>query len=354
MKANYHTEFLTDGQYDIWNELVAESPQGSIYSTPEYLAALCESAGGDFRILACFKGDQIVGGVGLYEIKSRLGTYVSNRLLLYYNGVVIRRGSSSRLYKTVTRNVEIMSELESAISRMNFSHCLFHNRSTLQDFRPFLSRGWRAFPSYTYIVPLSDLEIAWSRVEQNLTRLVRRCKDRGVTVSPDDDFDSFYDLHKQTHLRKGAPLYLSRPAFRRYFERLSSQNLCRLYHARIPDGRSVAAQLVLLNNHPVTHTVCAAADSEFLRIGTTPFLRWRVFEDLSKLGYEANDLTDAELNPVTRFKAQLGGDLETNMVISRPDSVLFGLGKSVEDLTSRFRAAAGRVLRSGRGRESNG
>lgn len=354
MKAEYRTEFLTDEQYDNWNELVAESPQGSIYSTPEYLDALSEAAGGKFRILACVKGDQIVGGVGLYEVNSRLGTYVSNRLLLYYNGVVIRQGKSTRPYKMVSRDIEILSRLESAITGIKYSHCLLHNRSTLRDFRPFLSQGWQAFPSYTYVVPLSDIELAWSRVEQNLTRLIRRCKDSGVTLSTDDDFDSFYDLHKETHLRKGAPLYLSKPAYKRYFERLKSQNLCRLYHARMPDGRSVATQLVLTGKHPVTHTVCAAADPEFLRIGSTPFLRWKVFEDLSKLKYEANDLTDAELNPVTRFKAQLGGTLETNMVISRPDSVLFGLGRSVGNMTSYFRATAGRVLKPGRGRENDG
>jgi hypothetical protein len=41
------------------------------------------------------------------------------------------------------------------------------------------------------------------------------------------------------------------------------------------------------------------------------------------LGYAANDLTDAELNPVTHFKSQLGGNLETSLVLSGRDSGRF-------------------------------
>ena len=96
-------------------------------------------------------------------------------------------------------------------------------------------------------MPLTDLDALWSRMEQNLRRLVDRCADQGLTVTEDDDFESFFRLHAQVHERKGARLYLSRAAFQIYFERLRAGGLARLYHARLPDGKSISTQLVLLS-----------------------------------------------------------------------------------------------------------
>ena len=36
------------------------------------------------------------------------------------------------------------------------------------------------------------------------------------------------------------------------------------------------------------------------------------------MGYVANDLTDAALNPVAHFKSQLGGDLELCLILEKP------------------------------------
>jgi hypothetical protein len=89
----------------------------------------------------------------------------------------------------------------------------------------------------------------------------------------------------------------------------------------------MATQLVLLGPHSVCHTVSAATDKEHLKSGVTAFLRWKAFEHLAALGYAGNDLTDAQLNPVTHFKSQLGGDLHMNLILSRPDGGRFRLQK---------------------------
>ncbi|MFH1891813.1 MAG: GNAT family N-acetyltransferase [Candidatus Zixiibacteriota bacterium] len=341
----FTTRFLTEDDCSKWNRFVASSPSGSIYSTPEYLDALCSAAGGSFKILACLKGDEIAGGIGLYENTSPFGTFVSNRLLLYYNGLVLGNHKSSHPYQDTSRSIKIMSALEAALARCGYGRVLLHNRSPIADLRPFLAAGWRAEPSYTYVVQIDDLEKLQSRMEQNLRRLINRCESNDITFSDDDDFDSFFRMHEDTHQRKDAPLYLPRSEFRKYFEKLKSQNLCRLYQARTKEGRSIAAQLVLRNEHPVTHTVSAAADQEFLNIGSTPYLRWKAFEDLSAAGYEANDLTDAALNPVTRFKGQLGGDLETTFILTRPDALRFRVGESARSLYYKGRGAMGRLIK---------
>ena len=329
MSAKVATRYLTDKDYACWNALVTTSSHGSIYSTPEYLDVLCSESDATFRILVAERAGEMVGGIALFERTSRWGPYVSGRLLLYYNGFVLKAHASKYPSEQTARDIETISALAEELGQQNYGRFEVKNRGALTDVRAVLQQGWRAWPSYSYVVKIDDLESAWSRVEQNLRRLVGRCETEGIGFTDDEDFDSFYRLHEQTHNRKGTALYLPQKNFERYFKRLKSQGLCSLYHARTAAGQAISSQLVLLGRHPVCHTVSAGADAAFLKTGATAFLRWRAFEHMSKLGYSANDLTDAQLNPVTHFKSQFGGTLEMNLVLSRPDRTAFVMERNL-------------------------
>ena len=89
----------------------------------------------------------------------------------------------------------------------------------------------------------------------------------------------------------------------------------------------------------------AGVAEDYLRMGASAFLRWRAVESLAQPGYAANDLTDASLNPVTRFKSQLGGDLKGTLSVSKTFSRLYALEAGLRDL--RERLAARRRARRG-------
>lgn len=319
VKAPLRTQFLPEADYPRWTRLVTDSPEGSIYNLPEYLEILCAATGGRFRILSVERNDEILGGIALYQEQSRLGPWIAPRLLLDYNGPVFARCESRYPSLCTARYLEVAAALIAALEKDGAPRLMLKCRSPFVDARPFLQAGWMVYPGYTYVVSLTDMDATWERMEQNLRRLVGRCEKEGIQFTEDGDFETFYRMHQDVHRRKGASLYLPEKRFRDYVERLQSGGLGRLFHARLPDGRPVAAQLVLTGGHPVTHTVTAATDSEFLSLGASAFLRWRVFCELHNAGYEANDLTGASLNLVTHFKGQLGGDLKLYLHLKRPD-----------------------------------
>ena len=351
MKAPIIVRELAPSEYDRWDRLVVEAPEGSIYNTAPYLRALCESTGGTFRILSAAKGGELLGGVALYEESSRWGTVVSPRLLLYYNGLVIRPIDSQYPSLRARRRLDIQRALETTLSQRGYARLCLKSCSPLRDVRVFQQCGWKVLPTYTYVVPLTDIPALWKRMDQNLRRLVRRCETQGIIVSEDDDFESFFRMHLDVHCRKGAPLYLQKPEFERYFRQLKARDLCWLYQARLPDGRSIAAQLVLTGPHAVSHTVIAASDGEFLSMGASAYLRWKAFEALADLGYSANDLTDAALNPVSRFKSQLGADLQLCLQMARPDHAGIRFRDGIQGairIAGRLRRLPGRVRRGAR------
>ena len=335
MKQEMAVSLLDENKYQQWNDLVARAPAGSVYSNTDYLSVLCRATGGVFRVVGVFKGDQLFGGIALYEKKTRSGRMLSNRLLLYYNGIVLAPSTSSYPSERTSRELAVLSALEGWLSRVGYSHAVIHSRAPIRDLRVFASGGWGVRPSYSYVVDFRDLTSAWGRVEQNLRRLVKRCESGGAVLAEDGDFDSFYRLHRETHERKGAPIYLPEKEFRKYVEELRGLGLAKLFHARTAQGETMASQLVLASGHPVCHTVCAGADKKFLSQGATPFLRWKVFEWLSRAGYTANDLTDASLNDVTHFKSQLGGDLEMNLVLTGPDRFSYRFFQQFGSIKSR-------------------
>jgi hypothetical protein len=284
----------------------------------------------------------MAGGVSLYEIDSRHGVQVAPRNLLSYNGIVLRRYQTKYPSQQSARHIKIMSGLVGAFSQSGYARVTLNCRSSIVDLRPFLAAGWSASPYYTYIVPVADPSLLWERIEQNLRRLIQRCEKDGITACGDEDFDAFYRLHAITMRRKGRPPYLPEPAFRMYFKALREADLCRMFHARLPDGRPIATQLILLGPGPITHTVTAASDPEYLQTGVNAFLRWKSFKAVSEMGYSGNDLTGAGLTPVTHFKSQLGGDLHMFLVLNSPRT----LRNRLHDKTDHFIGKIRKVLKA--------
>jgi hypothetical protein len=327
---------LGQADFDAWRAVLSRSAQGSVYGRPEYLAALCEATGASYRIIGVFLNDELVGGVPLYERRQRGGSIVTNRTLLYYNGIVLDLPSRKFHSDETAQLQSVLAALEQCVAGLGHAHVTLHNHGSLTDLRSFLARGWQTSLSYTYVVSLIDMTQQWERVDQNLRRLIRRCEREGVSYREDADFDALFRLHWQTHRRKGAPLYLPETAFRRFFERVQSCGLARLGHAVYQD-KVIASQLMLTGSYPISHTICAGADEDHLRLGASAFLRWHAFLALHRDGFVANDLTDASLNPVTRFKSQLGGDLTPTLSVNRTDSWLYRVMDTARDLRTGLR-----------------
>ncbi len=348
MAGRLRLSLLGEDEYTEWTEFVQGSPQGSVYSLPEYLDVLCSAAGGHFRILGARRGDDLVGGVALYERDSGGGLYVAPRLLLYYNGPVLRRYETHYPSERTARDVQTVTALAGWLGEAGYGRITLKCRDTVTDVRPFLAHGWTAWPSYTYVVPLEDVASLWLRVEQNLRRLVNRCANLGARVTEDTDFESFHRLHVATMDRKDRDVYLPEDRFRLYFERLHALGLCGLFHARLADGRAIASQLVLFGGFPVAHTVSAAGDAEQQATGANAFLRWRVFQALAAQGFSGNDLTDAALGPVSHFKSQLGGDLRLCLVLESGRTVRYRAHAGWTHMRDRAGAAASARLQGWR------
>src|SRR5262249_18346049 len=121
VSSKLSTRVLAATEHEAWSRLVAASPHGSAYSLPAYLDALCEATGASYRVLAAFRGEELAGGVALYERRSALGAYVSPRLLLYYNGFVLRETETKYPSQRTAKQLETLSALEEGVRGLGYA-----------------------------------------------------------------------------------------------------------------------------------------------------------------------------------------------------------------------------------------
>lgn len=338
MQNDLSVRRLSESDYKHWESFVAGCPSGSIFALPSYLDILCQATRGHFEIAGVFDGGELVGGTALYFERNRLGLAATRRALLSYHGPVIRDYATGNPATRGARQAAILLALRHYLAAVPCDEMFLSVRHPIRDVRPFIAAGWLVRPDYTFLVDLTNLAETWHHIDQNQRRLIHRAEERGLVCSEDDDYDSFFRLHLAVHQRKKSPLYLPEAAYKQFLTRLQEQNLCRLYHARLPNGQAVAGQLVLTGPHSVSHTVCAGSAAEYLATGATPFLRWKAFECLAGLGYRANDLTGAPYpHSVSHFKSELGGELVANWLITRTPASMFRLRRKAHSLITRGR-----------------
>ncbi|MFT3731446.1 MAG: GNAT family N-acetyltransferase [Hyphomicrobium sp.] len=313
---------------------------------PKYLSALSEATGGTFKILGVRYGDELVGGVALYEERTRLGSFIYPRPLIYYNGIILRRYDTRYPSERTARQLKILQAIQSSIAQMGYAQLILASPSSLSDMRSFLAAGWKVYPRYSYVVDIRDLDVAWNRIDQNLRRLVKRCERESMNFNDHGSFDAFLDLHASIMTRRSHGLYLPPNCFREFYRKLNDASLCDLHEARSPSGEVIASQLVLLGGNSVCHIAAAATAKEHQSTGVTAFLRWRSFQVLSRLGYSAVDLTDAGLNSVAHFKSQLGGDLETTLVLEAPRTAVSRTLSKVKSLFDQTKTTLRFLVRS--------
>ena len=173
---------LSPAEEGLWRDFVRDAPAGSAYSLHAYLDALVEATGGRSHVLGAFRGDELAGGVGVFAQEAKAGPFVSPRLLLYYNGFVLRDYDTRYPSDRSAREVETLAALAEALTAEEYGRLELRSRDALRDARPLVAAGWRVAPTYSYVVPLTGLEATWARIERNLRRLIERAQAAGLTL----------------------------------------------------------------------------------------------------------------------------------------------------------------------------
>lgn len=217
-----HFEILSNDQYNLWNDFVATSPQGSIYAKTFYLDAI----GCKYQIGVLLKKDTILGGIVL--AKNEINTY-SNPLFAKYLGI-LTRSIESKYTKAISLEQRIISDIVASLRRYKTFDYFFH--PSFDNWMPFYWQGYRQEIKYTYVLKnLSDIESILKKSLERVRRNERKATKNNIYITQDIPLRDFYRINQMTFNRQGGNAPFSYKFFQRFYDMLNKHDAIKLFGA---------------------------------------------------------------------------------------------------------------------------
>lgn len=167
---------LTPGELPLWDALVEESEQCSVFAKSWWLEATC----GQPRILGYFEPGRLLAGIPLHY-ERRFGLKMCRMPGLTQTMGVTMRPLPGKQVARSARETEILDAFAQHLAQESIFMQAFH--PSMQNWLPFYWHGFTQTTHYTYVFDdLSSISNIWDGIETDRRTNVRKARRLGVTV----------------------------------------------------------------------------------------------------------------------------------------------------------------------------
>ena len=292
--------YLKPDEYPLWDALVEESPQGTVFCRSWFLKA----AAADIRILACFIGGRLVAGIPLH-FERRFGLpFCKMPPLVHTWGIVIAPFTGKQV-TVFSREMNVLTLLAKELASQRFFIQSFH--PTQLNWLPFYWNGFRQVTYYTNVIEdLTDIDRIWDEMEGNTRRNIRKAETAGITVVPcDSELATTLSEKTFSHQRKSLPF--SRAYVDRLYRAARQHGAGRCFAAVDRSGRPHAASFVVWDRKRAYY-VAGGADPDVRSSGAQSLLLWHFLKFVSS-ETAAFDFAGSVVEHIERFFSGFGAKL---------------------------------------------
>ena len=218
---------LDRSKYNIWDEFVENSPQGSIFSKSWYLDIL----GVEYSILTVKEKDNIIAGIVL--AKNEINTY-ANPMLDKYLGVLLQKGSSNK-HKRESLEYKAMELIAKECKKFKSFDYYFH--PNFDNWIPFYWNGFAQRSRYTYRIDNSNsIEEIYAQFHHGIVKNnIKKGQKSGVIIKEDIPFEDLWHLVNKTFLRQGSKAPFKKEQLKYYVDNLSKKGSFKSFGAYFMD-----------------------------------------------------------------------------------------------------------------------
>jgi GNAT superfamily N-acetyltransferase len=288
--ADAAVRVLDPAEYPLWDDLVARSPQGTVFHTGDWVGTMAGLLNRTPRIYGYWSDGDLIGGCSLY-LHPFAGLYTSASsvcAMTPYGGMVIAKISEAERHTAI-------DALAAAIEAERFAQVRLKQPPEFDDIRPLVWRGWQAGISYTYHVALDDVTLS-----RNCRRNIRKAEQQGVTVLQSDDFDAFFPLFLDTFSHQGMQCPLSRGAAADLYAMLRERDRGEMWAAITENGQMAAADIYVRDPRRV-YRWSAVAHPDLRNLGAAFLLLSTAFAEFGQRGYPTMDIMTANVAHLAEF-----------------------------------------------------
>jgi len=266
---------LKKEEYNEWNNLVASSPQGTIFSESEWLSITSKQNKINCNIIGCFFENQLVGGCPLFYKKvAGLFNFISNTSgMMPYSGIIIDGILPNSVRKAEQKRSNILLSMAKYFKQLKCISLKIQNPPRLTDIRPFTWKGWKSAVRYTYMLDLPNINYS-----RDVTRNINKAVKNAISVEKSHDIDNYYALFQKTFERQELNVPVSKIYLQKLFEHILKSDVGDMWVAKTPHEEWIAAEIFLHDNNYI-HRWTAATDPDLRKNGGYHLLLDTVFKN---------------------------------------------------------------------------
>jgi hypothetical protein len=298
---------LKKDEYKIWDELVENSPHGTIFHSSDWLTTCSKLLNKKLKIYGCFENEELVGGCSLYVYKSRFFKMASATIdMTPYGGFVLAQSPSTKVREQEQTYNNSIKSLRNAFDNEHFDHIQITNSPDFVDIRPFTWNGWDSKIHYAYYFNLEN-EIEKS-VSKKVRNTVRKAIKNNITIKKLNNSTVFYELFSMTFTRQKLKPLVTKNFFGKIFDLLDAKQFGEMWIAETPSGEVASAEIVIWDNKRA-YRWTAASHTAFKDTGATSLLLYEMFQDLKNRGFKEINLMAANTPHLAKFISSFNPEL---------------------------------------------
>ena len=318
--GNFNFRNLEKNEYEMWNEFVDKSPQGSIFVKTFWLDAV----GSKYNILGCFdKGNRIVAGMAITQNKKG---YVTMPKLTQTLGIVFADFSKMKYVKRISKEKDIIMDFVENIPKFKFFDCMFHYNFT--NWMPFMWKGYKQQTRYTYVIEgIQDIEKVRGEFADKTKSVITKSIRNNLKVIDTLNLTDMYSMLKKTFERQNMPVPFEFDWFSSFDEIINKNNARKMLFT-VDEQNNLHSALYLVYDKNCAYYLLGGADPEFRSSGA---MYLNVFEAI-KYSAKFTDKFDFEGSVAPQIESMFrsfGATQKQYFRISKNNSIMQNLNEDI-------------------------
>ena len=291
---------LEEHEYSLWDDFVCSSPQGSVFTSTDWLLASSKYHNHSLKLFGCFDGDTLIGACPIYIQNTHkiCKTAMSNALLSPYGGMLLPNSESSKVRDVESKNHSIVNALIDEISKNKFDTISITNSPNLIDIRPLSRKGWKTQVLYTYSLPLLDDLLTF--ISKKTRNTIKKAEKNNINVDKRFDLESFWDLTLDTYNKQNMKPPFSKQYLTEMINVILKSNAGEMWVAELESGEIASAEIIVWDNKRA-HRWLAASNYSLRGTGATSLLLFEIFQDLRSKGHQEINLMAGNTPQLSMF-----------------------------------------------------
>ena len=313
---------LNSDEYSLWDDLVAVSPQGTIFHSSQWLVTAGHEAGFKTELLGAFCNNQLVGGCAIhaYQIAGFFTAIKSTTPLTPYGGIILPPHESTKVREREKDEWMIIQSLLAGIQGKRPYFTSLTMSPHVIDVRPYIWQGWEDIIRYCYIFPISGTNIE-QRISKNSRRSIKKAEKSGIVVRQKWDTDCYWDLTVNTYLKQGIRPPFSQKLLFSLIENIKATRCGDMWIAETESGEAASAE-ILIWDHTMAYRWSAASHEKYNDTGSTSLLILEIMKYLQEKNVGIYNMMAANTPHLAKFIASFNPELVPYYSVQKERGIL--------------------------------